>query len=86
MTAGLPIEERAERVGGWEYQVSATGFVVPVIFLDTNLDGSSDFDRGLTTRRYGGDERYRLARECVLGIGGVRMLRALGYDGVEIPH
>lgn len=87
MTAEVLIEGRSVKVVGWEYQVvGASGFVVPVIFLDTNLDGNSDFDRSLTDRLYGGDDRYRLAQECVLGMGGVRMLRKLGYDGVERYH
>ncbi|MBI3394378.1 MAG: alpha-glucan family phosphorylase, partial [Spirochaetia bacterium] len=43
-------------------------------------------DRGLTSSLYGGDERYRLAQEILLGIGGVRMLKALGFEGIERYH
>ena len=43
-------------------------------------------DRNLTHFLYGGDLRYRLCQEVILGIGGVRMLRALGYDGIRRYH
>ena len=59
---------------------------VPVYLLDTDLPGNDPADRALTGALYGGDERYRLAQEAVLGIGGVRMLRALGHDRIERFH
>ena len=63
-----------------------SGFVVPVYFLDADLPENSDWDRTLTHFLYGGDERYRLCQEIILGIGGVRMLRALGCDAIERFH
>ena len=54
--------------------------------LDTDLSENSDFDRTLTDQLYGGDEYYRLCQEVVLGIGGVRILRALGYEKIEKYH
>ncbi|HZW83175.1 MAG TPA: alpha-glucan family phosphorylase [Candidatus Deferrimicrobium sp.] len=59
---------------------------MPVIFLDTNLEKNSDNDRGLTRYLYGGDAAYRLAQEIILGIGGVRMLRKLGYTNIKKYH
>jgi starch phosphorylase len=53
---------------------------VPVILLDTNLDQNDPADRELTDRLYGGDERYRLKQEVILGIGGTRLLQALGFE------
>jgi len=47
--------------------------------LDTDLEGNSGWDRGLTNHLYGGDTNYRLQQEIVLGMGGVRMAHALGY-------
>jgi starch phosphorylase len=86
-TVEIEIEGRAVRLTGWEYQVLGMGgFVVPVIFMDANMVDNSDYDRSLTGRLYGGDERYRLAQECVLGIGGVRILRELGYGAIERYH
>jgi glycogen phosphorylase len=51
---------------------------VPVYLLDVDLPQNHPDDRWLLRRLYGGDQRTRIAQEIVLGIGGVRMLRALG--------
>jgi len=56
------------------------GHQIPILLLDTRLDQNSDDDRTLTHYLYGGDEAYRLKQEIVLGIGGIRILRALGFD------
>lgn len=76
----VKIEGREVKIRAWEHKIiGETGFIVPVLFLDTNIDGNNDYDRKLTSHLYGGDERYRLNQEIILGIGGVRMLRELGY-------
>ncbi|MGE5609183.1 MAG: alpha-glucan family phosphorylase, partial [Bacillota bacterium] len=59
---------------------------VPLLLLDTNVDGNSPSDREFTAWLYGGDQRYRLGQEIILGVGGVRMLRALGYTQLERFH
>ena len=59
---------------------------VPIYFLDTDLPENSMDDRTLTHFLYGGDATYRLAQEVVLGYGGVRMLRALGYEQIDRFH
>jgi starch phosphorylase len=51
----------------------------PVLLLDTDLPENRAGDRELTHYLYGGDDVYRLKQEIVLGIGGVRMLHALGF-------
>ena len=51
---------------------------VPVYLLDTNLPQNEQLFRDLTTRVYGGDSTTRIMQEVLLGIGGVRLLRALG--------
>ncbi len=87
VTTQVPIEDRIVIVRAWQYDIiGSTGFTVPLILLDTNVNGNAIFDRELTTWLYGGDERYRIAQEIVLGIGGVRMLRALGYTELERFH
>jgi starch phosphorylase len=74
------IQNRDVRIKAWLYEVkSLTGGVVPVLFLDTDVDGNSPEDRAITFSLYGGDEKYRLKQEIALGIGGVRMLDALGF-------
>ncbi|HLE04907.1 MAG TPA: hypothetical protein VI729_09910, partial [Anaerolineales bacterium] len=54
--------------------------------MDTCLEQNSEWDRTLTDFLYGGDQHYRLCQEAILGIGGVRMLRALGYEHIERFH
>lgn len=86
-TVQVTIERRPVVIQAWQYDVpGATGFDVPLVLLDTNVAANSPRDRELTSWLYGGDERYRLAQEIVLGIGGVKMLQALGYTGVERFH
>ena len=52
---------------------------VPLYLLDTNLPQNEQHFRDLTTRVYGGDSTTRIMQEMLLGIGGVRLLRALGH-------
>lgn len=74
-------------VRAWQYTVEGVeGHTIPIYFLDTDLETNSDWHRSLTTRLYGGDRRYRMAQEMVLGIGGVRMLSALGHSEIERYH
>jgi starch phosphorylase len=74
-------------VTAWKYDVaSADDFTVPVYFLDSDLPENSPEHRQLTGQLYGGDNRYRLSQEALLGIGGIRMLRALGHDAIERFH
>jgi starch phosphorylase len=53
---------------------------VPLYLLDTDVEGNSADGVAVTDRLYGGDSHHRLRQEIVLGIGGVRALRALGLD------
>jgi glycogen phosphorylase len=83
----LTIEGRTVCLRCWKYQVQGIGgYGVPVYLLDTDLPENSEWDRKLTSVLYGGDSRYRLCQEVVLGMGGVRMLRALGYERLDRFH
>lgn len=76
----VTIENRDVKVQAWLYRVkSPNGGVVPVLFLDTNIPGNAEEDQGITDHLYGGDNAYRLKQEIVLGIGGYRILSALGF-------
>lgn len=76
----VQIEGRTVKVKAWLYKYqSITGGVVPVLFLDTDFDANTPEDREITFYLYGGNERYRLKQEAILGFGGVRMLDALGF-------
>jgi starch phosphorylase len=82
----VSVEERIVTVRCWRYNlVGRYGHIVPIYLLDTDLDVNSGWDRGLTDHLYGGDTNYRLQQEIVLGMGGVRMVHALGYR-VNVYH
>jgi glycogen phosphorylase len=83
----VTLEGRTVQIRSFMYEVSgASGSIVPVYFLDTDLPENSEWDRTLTHFLYGGDLRYRLCQEVILGIGGVKMLRALGYTNIGRFH
>jgi starch phosphorylase len=76
----VEIEGRAVWIGAWLYVIeSHMGGKAPVILLDTYLDENQPEDREITHHLYGGDDAYRLKQELVLGLGGVRLLNALGF-------
>ena len=76
----VSVEGRTVTVRCWRYNLAGRyGHVVPIYLLDTDVDGNSGWDRGLTDHLYGGDTNYRLQQEIVLGMGGARMVRALGF-------
>src|SRR5438477_2993410 len=83
----VPLENRRVELRCWRYDVKGVrGFEVPVYFLDAHLPSNAERDRNLTGSLYGGDPYYRLCQEVLLGIGGVRMLRALGYKDLCRYH
>lgn len=83
----VTLEGRTVTIRAWHYSVhDGSDFQVPVYLLDTDVPDNSEWDRHLTDSLYGGDKRYRLCQEVVLGIGGVRMLRALGYHNLTRFH
>ena len=83
----IQIESRDVTLQTWLYEYTGiNGYIIPVFFLDANVEGNSDWDRELTKYLYGGDNKYRLAQEIILGVGGVRILKALGYDHIDRYH
>jgi starch phosphorylase len=83
----VPLENRRVELRSWRYDVKGVrGFVVPVYFLDADLPSNVEWDRNLTGGLYGGDSYYRLCQEVLLGVGGVRMLRDLGYTDLTRYH
>lgn len=83
----VEIEGRIIHLRAWQHEVKGVnGYAVPVYFLDAALAENSEWDRTLTDYLYGADAHYRLCQEIILGIGGVRMLRALGYHDIKRCH
>lgn len=77
----INIAGRPVWVSGWLYVLTGhTNGRQPVILLDTDLEENNDEDRRLTHSLYGDGQPYRLKQEIILGIGGMRMLQALGFS------
>lgn len=80
----LTLSGRRVWVIGWLHVMQGhMGGRQPIILLDTDLEENAPEDRAITHHLYGGDSAYRLKQEMILGIGGVRLLQALGF---EIQH
>ena len=72
------IEGSDVKVNVWEYSLKGIrDHVVKILFLDTNVEGNPEVYKTLTSHLYGGDSLYRLRQEMILGLGGVKVLRAL---------
>lgn len=83
----IAIENRTVLIRAWRYEVKGVGgYAVPVYLLDTDVDLNAEQDKCITDHLYGGDQHYRLCQEVVLGSGGVRVLRTLGYDQLKRYH
>ena len=76
LTVEVEFPDRTVTLGLWEIRVGR----VPLYLLDSNLDPNTDFDKQLTARLYWSDLDRRVMQELLLGVGGVRALRALGYN------
>ncbi len=75
------------KIRAWEYIIKgASGYLVPVYFLDTNLKENKKEHRELTGQLYKVDQKYRLGQEIILGRGGVKILNILGYRNIEKYH
>ncbi len=72
VTIGIGVPGRTMRAHIWKAQVGR----VPLLLLDTDLEENEPGDRGVTDRLYGGGSDHRLLQEMLLGIGGVRAVRA----------
>jgi starch phosphorylase len=72
----VPLGDRSVLVAVWRVRIGR----VKLYLLDTDLEENAPWDRELSARLYGGDRETRIQQEIVLGIGGVRALKALGSD------
>lgn len=74
-------------VGAWLYVYkSPSGRTNPILFLDTDIPENAPEHHFITQRLYAGDHHHRLLQEAVLGIGGMKMLEALGAHDVRKYH
>lgn len=86
-TIYLDVYDKRVKINVWRYDiVGIDGFVVPVFLLDTDFFANEDFARDITKNLYGGVGDTRILQELILGVGGVRLLRALGFNSIETFH
>ncbi|HSR46984.1 MAG TPA: alpha-glucan family phosphorylase [Anaerolineales bacterium] len=76
LTVSVDLPGRSAQARLWKIQIGR----VPLYLLDSNIDSNQPSDRELTARLYTSDLESRISQEVLLGLGGVRALRALGYN------
>jgi starch phosphorylase len=76
LVLSVPLANRAVHVSLWCVRLGRA----TIYLLDTSVEENAPADRELSARLYGGDRDMRLQQEIILGVGGVRALRALGYE------
>lgn len=76
LVTAVPLGARTVLAAVWRVRAGR----VSLYLLDTDLEENAAWDRELSARLYGGDRETRVQQEIVLGVGGVRVLRALGID------
>ena len=87
ISASVEIEGRTVALAVWRYEVKGvSGAVVPVYLLDASLSANTAEDRALTDALYGGDSRYRLCQEVLLGIGGAEVVAKVLVDEHVVYH
>jgi starch phosphorylase len=72
----IQLKDQEVIIQAWQVRVGRT----KLFLLDTNVQENSEWAKDITAELYGGDREMRICQEMVLGIGGVRMLRALGIN------
>ena len=83
----INIREREVWIQAYEYlHTSETGHIIPIYFLDTDIDENISEDRMITLRLYSGDKNHRILQESILGFGGIRFLDAYDFDNIEKFH
>ena len=83
----INIREREVWIQAYEYlHTSETGHIIPIYFLDTDIDENISEDRMITLRLYSGDKNHRILQESILGFGGIRFLDAYDFDSIEKFH
>ena len=76
LTVSIEFAARKVRAGAWEVKLGRGR----LLLLDSDLEENDPWDRQISAVLYGGDQRIRIAQEILLGVGGVRLLRALGLE------
>ncbi|MBD3230990.1 MAG: alpha-glucan family phosphorylase [Candidatus Lokiarchaeota archaeon] len=84
----MRLEDREIKVSAWLYKViGQSGHVIPIYLLTTEVEGNEDWMQKLTGSLYDSTSKWnRIAQEMILGIGGVKLLKSLGYNNIKTYH
>jgi len=84
----LKIENKDVKISAWLYRViGQSGHVLPIYLLTTDIDGNEDWMKNMTGSLYDSTSRWnRIVQEMILGIGGVKLLKSMGYNNIETYH
>lgn len=83
----VPVQGKEITVCALEYDViGATGHIIPVILLDVDQPENEPWQRNLIRTLYDSNKFTRIVQEMILGIGGIRILEALGYQNIQTHH
>jgi starch phosphorylase len=84
----IKIENKDVHISAWLYKViGQSGHVLPIYLLTTDVEGNEPWMKKMTGSLYDSTSRWnRIVQEMILGIGGVKLLRSLGYNKIETYH
>jgi starch phosphorylase len=84
----IKIEKKDVKVSAWQYNViGQSGHVLPIYLLTTDIEGNEDWMKNMTGSLYDSTSRWnRIVQEMILGIGGVKLLKSLGYNNIKTYH
>jgi starch phosphorylase len=84
----IKIENKDVLISAWLYKViGQSGHVLPIYLLTTDVEGNEPWMKNMTGSLYDSTSRWnRIVQEMILGIGGVKLLKSLGYNKIETYH
>lgn len=84
----MKIEDKDVKVSAWKYNmVGQSGHILPIYLLTTDIEGNEPWMKNMTGSLYDSTSRWnRIVQEMILGIGGVRLLKSLGYNNLKTIH
>jgi len=84
----IKIQDKEIKISAWLYEViGQSGHIVPIYLLTTDVEGNENWQRKLTAALYDSTSRWhRIVQEMILGLGGVKLLKSLGYNNIKVYH
>jgi len=84
----IKIEDKEVLVSAWLYRViGQSGHILPIYLLTTDIEGNEDWMKEMTGSLYDSTSRWnRIVQEMILGIGGVKLLKSLGFNNIKTYH